>query len=213
MCRLYVRGGADGKQGFGTRMRVRRQIVLVGALLLGLAALSAVRRGVPSDSVESNRGACCLFLATPDARPMSSTTNGTTTVAPAQQIIAYYFHGTIRCHTCLEIEQQAKAVIERQFKMQLDAKELVFKPVDYQQPENAHFLQDYKLPCPSLVLVRQREGKDEKWQLLGDTWQLIHDPVKFNRYIETEVNKYLGGGQGRTNSNSNSAPSTAPDHR
>ena len=82
-------------------------------------------------------------------------------------------------------------MIERQFKPELDAQRLVFLSLNYEQPENAHFQQDYKLPCPSLVLVRCNDGKDEKWTLLGNTWQLVGEPVKFNDYIETEVNKFL----------------------
>lgn len=192
MCGLYVRGGADGKRGFGTRMKPRTQIVLIGTLLF-VATVSIIAADSPSSK--------------PSA-PAPAATN-----AANQQVIAYYFHRTIRCETCLEIEKQAKAVIERQFKTELDAKRLVFKPVNYQQPENTHFLQDYKLPCPSLVLVRQKNSKDEKWTLLDDTWQLVHDPVRFNRYIETEVNKYLRGEHGGANSNSNSVPLPAPNQR
>jgi len=125
----------------------------------------------------------------PKLTPASPATNATN--APSQQVIAYYFHGTVRCETCLKIEQQAKAVIERQFKTELAAHRLVFKSVNYDLPENAHFLLDYKLPCPSLVLVRQKDGKDDQRALLGDIWQLVENPVKFNGYIETEVNKFL----------------------
>ena len=124
---------------------------------------------------------------------MPSVTNGPTTNAPSQLVIAYYFHGTVRCETCLKIEQQAKAVIERQFKPELDAQRLVFIPLNYDLPENAHFLLDYKLPCPSLVLVGQKDGKDVQRTLLGDTWRLVENPVKFNGYIETEVNKFFSG--------------------
>jgi hypothetical protein len=127
--------------------------------------------------------------AADNSKPAAPATNATN--APSQQIIAYYFHGTVRCETCLKIEQQAKAVIERQFKPELDAHRLVFKSVNYDLPENAHFLLDYKLPCPSLVLVRQKDGKDDQRALLGDIWQLVENPVKFNGYIETEVNKFL----------------------
>ena len=31
------------------------------------------------------------------------------------QVIAYYFHGTIRCETCLKIEKQAREAIGRGF--------------------------------------------------------------------------------------------------
>jgi hypothetical protein len=152
-------------------------------------------------------------IAADGPSPKPSEPAPTATNAPSQQIIAYYFHGTIRCHTCLEIEKQAKAVIEQQFRTELETKGLVFKPVNYQQPENAHFLQDYKLPCPSLVLVRQKDGKDEKWKLLGETWQRVTDPIKLQQYVETEVSKYLRGEPGGTNSNTNNVPSAAPDRR
>ena len=149
---------------------MKRRIFFLG-LLLAVAAVSAVT----ADS----------------SSPKPSVPPPATTNAPSQKVIAYYFHGTVRCETCLKIEKQAKEAIERRFQTELDAQRLVFKPLNYDLPENAHFQQDYKLPCPSLVLVRQKDGKDEKWTLLGDTWQLVHDPVKFNSYIETEVNKFL----------------------
>ena len=130
-----------------------------------------------------------LAADSPIAKP--STVAPVATNAPNPQVLAYYFHGTVRCETCLKIEQQAKAAMERRFQAELDAKRLVFKPLNYDLPENAHFLQDYKLPHPSLVLIRQKDGKGEKWTRLDDTWQLIEDPAKFNSYIETEVNKLL----------------------
>jgi hypothetical protein len=172
-------------------MKSRTQIILVGALLIALAALSSMKRGAYSGSAGESCGACCPFLPAPGALLMPSVTKGTKTNAPSQQVIAYYFHGTVRCETCLKIERQAKEAIERQFKPELDAQRLVFNPQNYDLPENAHFLLDYKLPCPSLVLVRQKDGKDDQRTLLGDTWQLVEDPVKFNTYIETEVNKFL----------------------
>ena len=97
--------------------------------------------------------------------------------------------------TCQKIERQAREVIERRFAFEVAEKRLVFKPVNYDQPENAHYLKDYKLPCPSLVLVRQKDGKDEKWKLLDKTWEYFENPVKFNEYVETEVDKLLRNDQ------------------
>jgi hypothetical protein len=143
----------------------------------------------------------------PKPQPVAPAT--TATNVPSRQVIAYYFHGTVRCETCLKIEQQAKAIIERQFKPELDAKRLVFMSLNFDLTENAHFLLDYKLPCPSLVLVRQKDGKDEKSSLLGETWQLVEDPVKFNSYIETEVRKILSGQEQQTRTNGVTLPSAS----
>jgi hypothetical protein len=113
-------------------------------------------------------------------------------VAESLQVIAYYFHGTVRCETCLKIEKQARELIERQFQLEMFEKRLVFKPVNYDKPENAHFSKDYKLPCPSLVIVRQQAGQDEKWKLLDKTWDHIENPIKFNEYVEGCVKEMLG---------------------
>lgn len=109
------------------------------------------------------------------------------------QVVAYYFHGTIRCETCLMIEKQAREVIERRFPVEMAEKRLVFRPVNYDKPENAHFLKIYKLPCPSLVVVRQKGGKDEKWKLLDKTWEHVENPFKFSEYVEGEVEKMVAG--------------------
>jgi len=111
------------------------------------------------------------------------------------QIVAYYFHGTVRCETCLKIEQQARAAVEGRFPLEVAEKRLVFKPVNYDKLENAHFLKDYKLQSPTLVVVRQKGGKDEKWKLLGEIWEHVENPLNFNEYVGGEVEKFLRNGK------------------
>jgi hypothetical protein len=123
------------------------------------------------------------------------------------QVTAYYFHGTMRCETCRKIEKQAREAIERRFAVEVAEKRLVFKPVNYDEPENAHFLKDYKLAGPSLVLVREVGGKEQDWKLLGQTWESVHIPPKLDLYVEEETARFLEGnkfpaGQGLPNSNS-----------
>jgi hypothetical protein len=126
-----------------------------------------------------------------DSASVKATQPAKAAMATNTLVIAYYFHGTIRCETCLKIERQARESMERRFPLEMAEKRLVFLPVNYDKPEDAHFLKDYKLPCPSLVLVRQKNGKDEKWKLLDKTWELIENPIKFNEYVEGEVDKFF----------------------
>ena len=67
--------------------------------------------------------------------------------------------------------------------------------MNYDKPENAHFSKDYNLPCPSLVLVRQKDGKDQEWKLLGQTWDHVQIPPKLDQYIEEETRKFLDAAQ------------------
>jgi hypothetical protein len=192
-------------------VKPRAQIILAVAVVLGVAAWSSMRRGARSNADGRNSGACCPLLAALDSNLFAVRTNQIATNAAAQQVVAYYFHGTVRCETCLQIEAQARAVIERQFSVELAVNRLVFLPVNYEQPENAHFLTDYQLPCPSLVLARQKAGKDEKWKLLGEVWQLVQDPEKLNHYVETEVKTFLGGLEQQTSTHQVELL-LAPDH-
>jgi hypothetical protein len=73
------------------------------------------------------------------------------------KVIAYYFHGTYRCTTCQTIEKYSKEAIELYFSSELAAGTLVFKPLNVEEPENRHYIQDYQLFSKSLVisLVKQ----------------------------------------------------------
>lgn len=159
-----------------------RATVLLAAGLAMLAGCSEA-----PDRAEVKRG--------PEARPAGGVASAAPAageqVAKAVQVIAYYFHGTVRCETCLRIEKQAQELMNSRFAAEVASERLVFKPVNYDEPENAHYLKDYKLPCPSLVLVRQEEGKDQDWKLLGQTWEFVQIPPKLDQYIEEETAKFL----------------------
>ena len=90
------------------------------------------------------------------------------------------------------IEALARAVVEQQFAGEIAAKRLTWQSVNYDLPENRHFLTDFKLPCPSLVLVAQQGSQPARWKLLGDTWQLAHAPSRLNDYVAAEVRNFLG---------------------
>ena len=121
--------------------------------------------------------------ATAAAGPPPPTTNG--------QVIVYYFHGTVRCETCQKIERQAQAAISQLFTNELATQRLRFSSVNYDLPENRAYLEQYRLPCPSLVVVRQGSGPEPTWKLLGEAWEQIENPEKFRRYVEGEVRKML----------------------
>ncbi len=146
-------------------------------LALGLTVLGGCSKSPEKPTANQSSSPAPAAPAAPDR------------VAEATQVIAYYFHGTIRCETCLNIEKRAREVIERQ--VESYQKRLVFQPVNYDKPENAHFKTDYNLPCPSLVLVRQKGGKGQDWKLLGKTWDFVQIPPQLDQYIEEETRKFL----------------------
>jgi len=104
---------------------------------------------------------------------------------------AYYFHATRRCATCMKLEQYSRSAIETNFKEQLSNKTLRFAEVNFDEPENRHFLQDYNLMYRELVIVRFKEGKQVTYKNLEKIWQLVGSEKDFSEYVKTEVEAML----------------------
>lgn len=103
-------------------------------------------------------------------------------------VVASYFHGTIRCQACLEIERLSESVITERFAPELKSGKLVWKTIDYDQPQNAHYSKHYQLPFPSLVIARFQNGQEKEWKRLSKTWDLVEkDPDALMTYVQEEV--------------------------
>jgi thioredoxin 1 len=117
-----------------------------------------------------------------------------TTEGPGEidhKVTAYYFHGDMRCITCLAIEDQARAAIEKAFSRQMEAGTLQWQPVNFDKPENSHFIEEYALSMSSLVLVHADNGEQKEWKILEDVWELVDLFESFDRYVEEETRVYL----------------------
>jgi len=111
---------------------------------------------------------------------------------PATYVTAYYFHGNMRCASCKKIEQYSREAMEKFFTKELHNGALQFTPVNTDQPENTHFIQDYQLYTKSLVIVLMKDGKQVKWKNLAKVWQHIRDRDAFHDYVHREVSTFLG---------------------
>ena len=110
------------------------------------------------------------------------------------KVIAYYFHTNTRCSTCIKIEAYSKEAIEKGFPDELKNGILEMRVVNYENPENRHFMQDYKLVSKSLVLVNTVNGKQTEWTNLKLVWQLTGRKDAFLNYVRKEVRGYLAKG-------------------
>jgi hypothetical protein len=129
---------------------------------------------------------------TAEAEPkttVSSTEN--TMTHKNSKVIAYYFHGNFRCTTCRSIEQYSHDAIHAYFVKELESEKLEFRPVNVEEPENRHFVQEYQLFSKSLVLSLLTDGKELKWKNLTDVWKLVRDKNSFFQYVKDEVGKFL----------------------
>ncbi len=109
------------------------------------------------------------------------------------KIVVYYFHRTIRCPTCIKLEEYSDEAIKNGFTEQLKNGQLEWKIVNIEDAGNEHFENDYKLYSQSLVLVELRNGKQQRWKNLEKIWELVGMKEAYLLYVQEEVKSYLEG--------------------
>jgi hypothetical protein len=106
---------------------------------------------------------------------------------PAAKVIAYYFHGTMRCPTCHKLEQYSKETIETNFKDALASGKLEFRAVNIDDKGNEHYANDYQLYTKSLILSLVKDSKQIKWINLDKIWDYVGNKQKFMDYVKSGV--------------------------
>lgn len=156
------------------------------ALLLGFVALSIGAMVVKEVRAREPVAApLAKEIATPAPRQ----------VQEGSRVVAYYFHGNVRCPTCISIETQSHAAVAEFFRDQIDAGRLEWRLVNYDAPENAHFRDDFQLAFQSVVLVEESGGKVVRWKNLADVWTWIHEtPQEFEQYVVESTADFIAGG-------------------
>jgi hypothetical protein len=115
----------------------------------------------------------------------------TSTAGPTRQVVATYFHNTVRCVTCRTIEQRARETIESAFAADLASGRLVWRTLNMQKKENEHYATDYNLTSPSLVLALVEGDRVVRFAVLKDTWTLVRKKAEFEAYVVAETLAFL----------------------
>jgi hypothetical protein len=113
------------------------------------------------------------------------------TAGPVRQVVATYFHNTVRCVTCRTIEQRARETIESAFAADLASGRLVWQTLNMQKKENEHYATDYNLTSPSLVLALVEGDRVVRFAVLKDTWTLVRKKAEFEAYVVAETLAFL----------------------
>ena len=132
-----------------------------------------------------------IWLLLPKGSTQRSEAEITSTAAPARHV-AYYFHRTARCRTCLTIEAYAHDAIFQDFQKQLRNGDLLFLPTNVEATGNEHFVKDYNLVSQALVLVEYDGSHVKRWKNLESVWDLVDDSTQFTQYVKGEVEAFVG---------------------
>jgi uncharacterized protein YcfL len=124
--------------------------------------------------------ACGLSQSTKENKKATETV-----VTDDSDVLVYYFHGRMRCPTCINIQAAVKATIEENF---VDNKEVKFVEIDFSQSENAAIAEKYEIAWSSVVIAKA----DEHTNLTDEAFALINtNPEELKRLVKEETKSYL----------------------
>jgi len=109
--------------------------------------------------------------------------------------IVYYFHGRKRCSSCRTIEMYTHDAILDYFPAELESDRMEWRIVNFANPKNKHFKDDFELYTQSVVLVEMEGNEMVRWKNLKDVWRLIRNKDAYYEYIREEVSAFLTEGK------------------
>ncbi len=108
-------------------------------------------------------------------------------------VIAYYFHSNTRCPTCDSIESYTREALQSGFGDEMKSGHLQWRVLNYEKPENEHFVKEFQIALPSVVLVKMAGGKQVAWKNLDQVWPLVGDKPAFLAYVQKEAKGVVEG--------------------
>jgi len=105
-------------------------------------------------------------------------------------------HATVRCPTCTTMERLALETLDEAYKDAVTSGQIVFREINYEQPETTAFADEFKVATASVVLVNVKDGKIVTGKnLANEAWRLYTDEPTFKKMLQEQIDAML---QGRT---------------
>lgn len=137
-------------------------------------------------------GLLVLFFAVAQESPLARAADQPA-AAPSHQVIACYFHRTVRCPTCMKISDYIEESVNTGFASQLKDGSVKMIMIDFQDPRNGQYTQAYGITGPTLVLLDVQDGKVKFWKPAPRVWSLVGQKDAFLQYVQGEIQSYLQG--------------------
>jgi thioredoxin 1 len=111
--------------------------------------------------------------------------------SPSAKVVAYYFHWTIRCQSCLTIEATSRQALASGFSEALSDGSLEWHVHNMEEPEYSHFMEEFDLSTASLVLAAMDGDRVTRWKVLENVWELVETPGDLESFVVKETRSFL----------------------
>lgn len=113
--------------------------------------------------------------------------------AAKADVVATYFTTNVRCVSCRTIEALSQRAVVEGFPTEVAAGKVVFRVINTDLPEHAHYVDHYAITNKIVIVSHQRDGKEVEWKGLQDVWVHFHEPDTFLTYVREPIRAFLAG--------------------
>ena len=106
----------------------------------------------------------------------------------ANTIQVYYFHGSIRCHTCVSVDENTFQYLKEFFPKKLATNELIFKSINIDKNEREDLIKKYEIYGQTLLFIKGDtviDKTDEAFQYVTTNSE------KWKQLVKATVNKLI----------------------
>ena len=115
-----------------------------------------------------------------------------TTVAPAEKVEVYHFHGTNQCVSCIAVGDLAEKTINTHFADEVSEGKVVFAHINGELPENRGLVTKYGATGSSLWIGTYIDDTFHKEQNIN-VWYRIGNENDYLTYLKGVIDKRLAG--------------------
>ena len=111
--------------------------------------------------------------------------------APADRVVAMYFHRAERCPTCQKMGSYSEEAVKQGFAEEVKVGAVAFYYIDFQDKKNAKLAKGYDVSGPALIVAKIKGKKVKDFKDLDDIWTHVADKKAFLKYVQENVSAYI----------------------
>jgi hypothetical protein len=109
------------------------------------------------------------------------------------RIQVFYFHRTIRCTGCINVEEGTFEAVSIDHRAEVDNGTLEWRSIDFDLPENKLYAGLYDLYSQELILVEIKNGAIARSSKIADVWQHWTSKTEVRSLANELIDQWLGG--------------------
>jgi len=114
-----------------------------------------------------------------------------TTDLSTNRIEVLEFYGKHRCTSCIDIERNTKQTLKDLFKNEMDNKQIVYKLIQWDIPENDAIVNKFEAAGTSLIIYRVKDGKEIIDDISDFAFKKSDNDSEFKKIFKAKLNKAL----------------------